>query len=421
MMTLLKLSEVVFRDDLYPRIKQDPALVQRYAENIEVLPPIEINQHNELIDGWHRWTAHKTVGSETIKVTITKTASDNELYALAIERNAKHGFQLTEKDKATCAIRLFNSGEGLTKERIAEVLGVTLRSVSNYLSNIEKQLREARKQKIFDMWLACYTQDEIAQAVGVSQDAVALETADLREMEKFPKVVKLASSHGDADFTPPIYNVWTFANKTNEVSHFGNSEQRILDNLLYLYTKPFDVVFDPFGGGGATIDVCQKRTRRYWVSDRKPIEARSNEIRQFDIADGLPRLPWSDVALTYLDPPYWRQAAGQYSKDAEDLANMPLEQFTRIMIALITQVASKQTSGAIAMLMQPTQWKADDRQFTDHIVDIVSGLRTKKLMLENRVSCPYSTEQCNAQMVQWAKDNKRLLVLSRELIVWRVA
>jgi hypothetical protein len=31
----------------------------------------------------------------------------------------------------------------------------------------------------------------------------------------------------DADFTPPLYNVWAFAKSTNEVKHFGNSEQRM--------------------------------------------------------------------------------------------------------------------------------------------------------------------------------------------------
>ena len=46
---------------------------------------------------------------------------------------------------------------------------------------------------------------------------------------------------GDRDYSPPIYNVWSFAKKSNEVSHFGNSEQRIVDNLLYLYTEPFDI------------------------------------------------------------------------------------------------------------------------------------------------------------------------------------
>jgi hypothetical protein len=125
----------------------------------------------------------------------------------------------------------------------------------------------------------------------------------------------------------PLYNVWSFAKKSSNVEHFGNSEQRILENLLYLYTEPFDIVLDPFAGGGSTIDVCKRRLRRYWVSDRKPIVEREQEIRQLDIAQNLPPLHnrWSDVTLTYLDPPYWRQAAGKYSDDAEDLGNMPLD------------------------------------------------------------------------------------------------
>ena len=61
-----KVSDIIFREDLYPRINKDPQLVQRYAENIEVLPPIQINQDNILIDGWHRWTAYRKLNSEDI-------------------------------------------------------------------------------------------------------------------------------------------------------------------------------------------------------------------------------------------------------------------------------------------------------------------------------------------------------------------
>jgi hypothetical protein len=73
---------------------------------------------------------------------------------------------------------------------------------------------------------------------------------------------KTAANHA-TDFTPPIYNVWKQQTKTEGSSHFGNSEVRWLDNLLYLYTKPFDIVVDPFAGGGSTIDLCKKRFRRY--------------------------------------------------------------------------------------------------------------------------------------------------------------
>lgn len=51
------------------------------------------------------------------------------------------------------------------------------------------------------------------------------------------------------DFDPPIYNIWKQQEKTSGSAHFGNSEVRWVDNLLYLYTNPFDIVIDPFGGG----------------------------------------------------------------------------------------------------------------------------------------------------------------------------
>jgi predicted transcriptional regulator len=385
-----------------------------------VLPPIEVNQHNILIDGFHRWTAHRKAEAEDIKAVVTQTASEAELYGLSIQRNAAHGLQMNERDKAKAAIRLYASGTGLEKTEIATILSVTPRMVNVYLQDEDRKLREERKQKIFDMWLACATLEEIAEATGVVFKTVDNEVKEFVKLEELPKIQKLSASFQDSDFTPPIYNVWSFGKKTNDVEHFGNSEQRILENLLYLYTEPFDIVVDPFAGGGATIDVCKKRLRRYWASDRKPIVERESEIRQHDIKDGPPPLNkrWSDVALTYLDPPYWRQAINQYSKDSADLANMALEDFTESVVNLITAIAKRQSKGAIALLMQPTQWNAPERKFTDHISDIIKGVGNKSLTLENRVSCPYSTEQCLPQMVEWAKGNKKLLVISRELVVW---
>jgi DNA modification methylase len=70
-----------------------------------------------------------------------------------------------------------------------------------------------------------------------------------------------------------------------------------LDNLLYMYTQPWQIVVDPFAGGGSTIDVCKKRLRRYWASDRQPIVER-RDIRQWDILAGPPALHkrWGEVA-----------------------------------------------------------------------------------------------------------------------------
>lgn len=72
----MKVADVVFRKDLYPRIESSATTVQKYAEDLTVLPPIEVNQRKELIDGWHRWTAHKKANADSVPCIVTHTDSD---------------------------------------------------------------------------------------------------------------------------------------------------------------------------------------------------------------------------------------------------------------------------------------------------------------------------------------------------------
>lgn len=421
-MGVIPVSSVVFRDDLYPRIETSAVTVQKYAEDLDVLPPIEVNQHNELIDGWHRWTAHKKKEAETIKVTVTKTASEAEFLELAIARNAAHGLQLSQQDKKDMARKIYSATpekeRGDKKKHLAKILSVSERTVADWLSRMDKDAKEARDKRIFEMWLACYSVEEIAESENIVKSTVSEVCSVFADLQKANKSDKAAAEHA-TDFKPPIYNIWKQQEKSAGSSHFGNSEIKWLDNLLYLYTSPFDVVVDPFGGGGSTIDLCRKRFRRYFVSDRNPIPERAKQIRQHDVNDGLPKLPrWEDVRLVYLDPPYWIQAKGQYSKDKSDLANMPLDEFNKVLSGTIAAFAKKLKAGAvIALIIQPTQWNAPKREFTDHIGDM---LRAVKLPVDMRFSVPYESQQCNAQMVEWAQDNKRCLVLTREIVAWRV-
>jgi hypothetical protein len=426
----INVSDVVFRDDLYPRIETSATTVQKYAEDLAVLPPIVVNQHNELIDGWHRWTAHKKNEVEFIEAIVVETTSDADLLEKAIETNATHGLQLSREDKKKMATRLYRAfldgsptkeEKAEKKTRLAKILSVGENTVREWTSRTDKDDKAEKSGQVFAMWLACHTQQEIADAVGWSQPAVKAEIdtfINFHDSGRIDKSARNLANH-ETDFEPPIYNVWKQQSKSEGSSHFGNSEIRWVDNLLYLYTQPFDVVIDPFAGGGSTIDICKKRLRRYFVSDRKPIVEREKEIRQHDIKDG-PAGPkqWKDVKLVYLDPPYWIQAEGQYSKDADDLGNQSLEDFTKNLAKIINEYAKKLTDAYIALIIQPTQWKAPDRQFTDHIGDM---LRAVKLPVDMRYSVPYESQQCTAQMVDWSKENKRCLVLTREIVVWRVA
>ena len=412
-------DQIQFRKDLYPRFKHNPALVQQYAQDLDKLPPIQINQNDELIDGFHRWTAYKTNEIEQIPVEVIPTATELELLLLAVRANSQHGWQLTAEDKRRLAVQLYELGKGQTKEEIAQALSVSVQTVRAYLSGIDRRIREERKQQIFDLYMDCHTQNEIAEGVVIARKSVDDIIKSFGENESTFDFAKSILHEPDSDYKTPIYNIWTFGKLSNEVKHPGNSEQGIVDNLLDLYTEPFDIVFDPFAGGGSTIDVCRKRLRRCYASDRKPIPAREHQIRELDIVKSMPDLNkrWSDVSLTYLDPPYWKQAENQYSTDPEDLANMSLDDFTESLISIVKKIGHKQTKGVIALLIQPTQWLAEGKEVVDHVIDLASSVN---LRLMSRVICPYSTEQYNSKQVDWAKENKELLVLNRELIIWKV-
>ena len=423
----IKLSEIVFDEGLYPRVNgHDPETVQTYARDMEQIEAagkfISVNAENILLDGRHRMLAYKKLadGKEDVVVQVFRHSvqSPLESFRLACFLQDK-GKALSNDDRVASAKRLYALGDQSQKE-IAKSLGVSQSTVANWLSRTLKEEKERKRDKAFALWLACHTQDEIAAAVDMTQRAISEWEDDFR------KKLEVDIFLNSPDFEVPIYNVWKQKTKTAGVNHFGNSEVRWLDNLLYLYTNPADIVVDPFAGSGSTIDLCKKRQRRYWVADRKPIVEREHEIRKHDlVAESgvqMPPVPrWKDVKLVYLDPPYWLQAQGQYSQDPTDLANMPLEQFNETLAGIIHGFAKKLKNGEpryIALIIQPTQWKAPERQFVDHIGDM---LRLVKLPVDMRFSVPYESQQCNAQMVEWAKANRKCLVLTRELVVWRVA
>jgi site-specific DNA-adenine methylase len=427
----IQMSSIVLDDRVCIRKSVDHALVQQYADCLDEIEAlgnyIVVNQHGYLLDGKHRYLAYQKRfdGKDaSIPVYIYKAETDSERLSIAVKLNSTHGKQLSEEDKKRCAISLYSEHK-YTLEQIAKLLSVRKEKVSDWTSKIRKAERLRVRETIFDLWLACFTSDQIAKLTEKPEGTIKGIIAD-GEFRAFPGPKKTKFSlFGDIDDgeTPrPLYNDWRFTRNENGSTHFGNTDPRILEWLLYLYTKPFDIVLDPFAGGGTMIDVCRERLRRHWVSDRKPIPERQNEIRLLDIVKDLPPLNnrWSDVRLTFLDPPYWRQAEGKYSDSPEDLGNMDLENFHDNLASIINKIAQHQSSGFIALLMQPTQWASPERRFIDHGFEMMLRADKKRLRLENRISCPLGTQQCTPPMVNWAKANRKLLVLNRELIVWEI-
>lgn len=414
------LADIVFRHDLYPRMRVEPGKVEEYAHSIDLLPPIEINQDRILIDGTHRYRAHEAAGRTTIAARITRTQSDDDLLFLAIARNATHGLILSQDDKRRLTIKFCLLG----RERgdICGALSIAQRTYELWTFDVRASRKRERSETILDLHLRCRGQDEIAKLVDVSQSEVNAEIAEIITSRNFADsdIFRNFDDDDAEDSGRRVYDVWNFAKADNEVRHFGNIPPQIIDNLLYLYTKPLDVVFDPFGGGGSTFDVCIRRKRRCWISDLTVKPSRQDDIRQHDITAGL-GLPNGLVPdLVFLDPPYWRQAQGKYSEQSTDLGNVELDTFVETIGNIARDVKrkwtnAKQRGGRLAVIVSP--WKEDGDKV--HLQALLHERIAKYLTLEEWISVPYSTQVHGGAYVKQAKEQRQLLYLNRHLLVFR--
>ena len=76
-------------------------------------------------------------------------------------------------------------------------------------------------KKIFDLWLACWTQEEIAEECGCSQPTVVETLKDSIGIGNLSESDKAVASHA-VDFDPPLYNVWKQREKTKGLEHFDS-------------------------------------------------------------------------------------------------------------------------------------------------------------------------------------------------------
>ena len=142
---MISLDDVVLRDDLDPRLgERDDDLIAQYADIFDALPPIEINQDNELIDGWHRVRAAERAERSEIAYVVVETEGDDDLSDKMWAANVKHGVQYNQKQKRAFADRL--KERGLANPQIAEMVAVSNRTVRRwYPKTISPAKEEAQK------------------------------------------------------------------------------------------------------------------------------------------------------------------------------------------------------------------------------------------------------------------------------------
>jgi hypothetical protein len=95
-------------------------------------------------------------------------------------RQRVHGWRARQKKRANF--------EGKRRERVR---GSSWCVIAKICDRLSVRQGERRRQTIFEMWLACATQEEIAEAVGLSKLAVSEQIKGCSVLDTWPKPNKL--------------------------------------------------------------------------------------------------------------------------------------------------------------------------------------------------------------------------------------
>jgi len=137
---LLKIQELKFCEEIYPRIKPDWLTTYQYRKAMEAgskFPPILAGKiANEegyyIIDGVHRVEAYKQLKEEYIEAIVKEYNSFEEAFVEAVKLNISHGRPLSVQER----VRIIDKLEEMnfSKEEISEIVKVPISEIEGLKS-----------------------------------------------------------------------------------------------------------------------------------------------------------------------------------------------------------------------------------------------------------------------------------------------
>lgn len=111
---ILKISELVFDKELYPRMDIGWQTAYKYSQEMKagsVFPPIIVGLFQGklyVVDGWHRIRAKELLKEDHIQGTVKDYENYNDMFLDAIKLNISHGQPFSPQDKVRVIYKLEN-------------------------------------------------------------------------------------------------------------------------------------------------------------------------------------------------------------------------------------------------------------------------------------------------------------------------
>jgi len=309
--------------------------------------------------------------------------------------------------------RHFSSGVAkATSQLKAKGINIQLRTISEILDDDQvfhfaksSKMEQVDEQRIIDLYLQCLSNNEISQRLGISVEYIR------RKLFKF---FETAIKNLKPPTSLRLTNVWNFqqCDVRYGLDYPGRIPGQIIENLLYYYTEPFDLVVDPMAGGGTTIDVCKAMVRRYQAYDIKPVR---EDIKRHDIRGGFPA-EVKQAALIILDPPYWRLNDSHYGDQSVSASSY--EEWLMFMKSLAENCSKViKNGGHIALIVEPFLDEKITGAFLDLTFECLALFKKAGFKQKQRISIPMPSQIKNHHDIEYAKDRKVLLDINRDLLI----
>lgn len=472
--SIIPIKEIVKDSDIYPRIHESPKTIEAYAEALEagaIFPPILVQRiktndgkaYTTFLDGIHRARAYEQIKRKEIEAqywkdeVLEKEKWLTQLQLESAKRNSIHGDRLSRSDKENQARKVCERNPDITEQEIADALGVSQKTVSNWVSDIKLRQKAERQAIIYKLNLLGWTQEEIAEVVGLARSTVAERMSDLPELLKLTSslldrgesVEKVAEKlkielilawaillDGKDDLerfklfgvgeyqniAPQPYNVWNFMRRDPRLGLKvpGNIPGQIAMNVLYYYAnqegKERKLVVDPMAGGGSTVDACLVMGRKCRAYDINPPKER-DDILKHDIREGFPREA-KGCDLIFLDPPYWRLQREFYTK--ESVSANPVDEWRRFMKKVaIDSYATVKNGGYVALVIEAFLDELVTGKFLDLPFECATWFKNTGFEEVQRIGVPMPSEiKSDLDVVRYQKK-KVMLDLNRDLLIFK--
>lgn len=479
-MEMIQVVDVIFDKDVYPRIDWNKKTVLQYVGIMTVsggwgaFPPIILEKGtNKLLDGKHRLEAAKESNIAEIPVEYKVVPEGMSAKYFAATFAKKNSFRMNDGDLEKLAIEDFTRDPGLNVADWGKGLGVPERTVYNWVSDIIARSKVGREVKAWRLARLGWTGKEIGEKLGVSQKSAddfskncqvaeitkllgenwnprglsdvreKLGSESVKESDAWAAAMDGMEDHAKfekLEWGLRTWDDWSFSKCDNRFGEDweGRIPAQLIAHALYYFTKPDAIIMDPMAGGGTVSDTCLVFGRKCFSFDlatrdyRPEIIAHHWDVDSMEFPKFLEGRQGKKIDMIFFDPPYFTKKEKEYEEMSEPdkipISSLPREKYLKFFSKFLTGIKEyMKPDGRLAFLnadwrdFQGTPALKENSKDSVTIFDYYKIITDAGWIVTHRISTPMSTERFNANVVSKMQDKRILGVVTRDLLIAKLA